>query len=261
MARTYASVNEAWRELRNARNRAHEDNDHAHPGRHGYDPNQSRVPKGHSDGGQWTDEGGGKSNSEVLSDATPDNEWSLGSQYAQARDSRGRGGGSIRIGNRWFEVEGGQAVRLTAAQARQHDAIARVRELEPNWRPKPSAHETVEGLIRTYEVETLEAEARLAELTRAGIGPGPFAGESIPARGPGRDFTASERREINRILNQTGCHTCGTSNPGTTTRNAIPDHQPPTRWNPHNRSQRLYPQCLSCSGRQGNWIMRNNGTR
>jgi hypothetical protein len=166
-----------------------------------------------------------------------------------------------RVNNRWFEVEGGQAVRLAAAQARQHNAIARVRELEPNWRPKPSAHETVEGLIRTYEAEAREAEARLAELTRAGIGLGPFAGESIPARGPGRDFTASERREINRIMNQTGCHTCGTSNPGTTTGNAILDHQPPTRWNPHNRRQRLYPQCLSCSGRQGNWIMRNNGTR
>ena len=95
---------------------------------------------------------------------------------------RGRGSVPIRIGNRWFEAEGGQAVRLAAAQARQHDAIARVRELEPNWRPKPSVHETVEGLIRTYERETLEAEARLAELTRAGIGPGPFAGESISAR-------------------------------------------------------------------------------
>lgn len=25
---------------------------------HGYDPNQPRVPAGHSDGGQWTDTGG-----------------------------------------------------------------------------------------------------------------------------------------------------------------------------------------------------------
>jgi len=36
---------------------------HDHPefshGRHGYDPNQPRVPKGHSDGGQWTNEGSG----------------------------------------------------------------------------------------------------------------------------------------------------------------------------------------------------------
>jgi len=177
MARTYASVNEAWRELRNARNRAHEENDRAHHARHGYDPDQPRVAKGHSDSGQWTDSGGGKSTSEILSDATPDNEWSPGSQYAQ---TRGRGSVPVRIGNRWFEAEGGQAVRLAAAQARQHDAIARVRELEPNWRPKPSAHETVEGLIRTYEGEARQAETRLAELASVGVCPGPFAAGSIP---------------------------------------------------------------------------------
>jgi hypothetical protein len=258
MARTFASVNEAWRELRNARNRAHEENDHAQRAGHGYDPNQPRVSKGHTDGGQWTDDGRGENTAEVQSDATPDNDWSPGSQYA---NMRGRGSVPVRIGNRWFEAEGGQAVRLAAAQARQHNAIARVRELEPNWRPKPSAHETVEGLIRTYEGEALEAEARLAELTRAGIGPGPFAGESIPARGPGRDFSASERREINRILNLTGCHTCGTFNPGTIRRDAVPDHQPPTRWNPHRRPQRLYPQCVSCSRLQGLSIGRNRRTR
>jgi hypothetical protein len=258
MARTFASVNEAWRELRNTRSRAHEESDRAQPAHHGYDPNQPRVSKGHPDGGQWTETGRGESTSEILSDATPENEWIAGSQYA---NMRGRGSVLVRIGNRWFEVEGGQAVRLAAAQARQHDAIARVRELEPNWRPKPSARETVEGLIRTYEAEALEAKARLAELTRAGIGPGPFAGESIPARGPGRDFTVSERREINRILNQTGCHTYGAFNPGTIRRDAVPDHQPPTGWNPHRRLQRLYPQCLSCSQRQGLWIGRNRRAR
>src|SRR5438046_1310726 len=51
MARTFASVNEAWRELRSARNRAREENDHEHPARHGYDPNQPHVSKGQPDGG------------------------------------------------------------------------------------------------------------------------------------------------------------------------------------------------------------------
>jgi hypothetical protein len=45
----------------------------------------------------------------------------------------------------------------------------------------------------SVEGEALQAEARLAELTRAGIGPGPFAGGSIPARGPAQDFSAAER--------------------------------------------------------------------
>jgi hypothetical protein len=185
MARTYASVNEAWRELRNARNRAHEENNLAHHGR-GYDPNQPRVPKGHFDGGQWTDTGRGESASETISDSTPDNEWSPGSLYA---NNRGRGSVSIRIGSQWFEATPGQAAELAAVQANYNNIIVRVRELDPSWKPTRSLHQqNVEGLIRAYKGETLEAEARLAELTRAGIGPGPFAGESIPARGSGRDL-------------------------------------------------------------------------
>src|SRR5258705_2926878 len=123
MARTYASVNEAWRELRNARNRAHEENYRTPQAHHGYDPDQPRVPKGHSDGGQWTDTGGGETTSEISSDATPDNEWRPGSRYAQ---TRGRGSVPVRIGNRWFEAEGGQAVRLPAGEARPQHAIAPV---------------------------------------------------------------------------------------------------------------------------------------
>lgn len=59
MARTFASVNEAWRELRNARNRGHEESDHAHHARHGYAPNQPRVPKGRPNGGGSTPEEAG----------------------------------------------------------------------------------------------------------------------------------------------------------------------------------------------------------
>jgi hypothetical protein len=163
MARTYASVNEAWRELRNARNRTHEENYRAPRARHGYDPDQPRVPKGHSDGGQWADTGGGESNSEISSDATPDNEWRLGSQYAQ---TRGRGSVPVRIGNRWFEAEGGQAARLAIAQTQQHYAVARVRELDPRWSPRPSYRQpdTVESYIRILEAEAREAKAYLARL-------------------------------------------------------------------------------------------------
>lgn len=56
-----------------------------HDGR-GYDPNQPRVPAGHSDGGQWTNKskaGGERINDpRVLSDATPDNHWIIGADYA-----------------------------------------------------------------------------------------------------------------------------------------------------------------------------------
>ena len=81
--------------------------------------------------------------------------------------------------------------------------------------------------------------------------PGPYAGESIPARGPGRDFTSEERSQINDIGNATGCHTCGSTDPGTQSGNFVADHQPPSALNPPGNPQRLYPQCLSCSRTQG----------
>src|SRR6185437_6810331 len=55
-----------------------------------YSPDQPRVPAGNPDGGQWTDgggDGGGAAaprinDPRVLSDATPDNTWKPGAQYA-----------------------------------------------------------------------------------------------------------------------------------------------------------------------------------
>src|SRR5262249_35808842 len=42
--------------------------------------------------------------------------------------------------------------------------------------------------------------------------PGPYATESVPARGSGRNWNASER---NFAAAQGQCHTCGTTSPGT----------------------------------------------
>jgi hypothetical protein len=49
----------------------------------GFNPDQPRVPAGNPDGGQWTS--GGGNDPRVLSDATPDNEWSPGAQYAASK--------------------------------------------------------------------------------------------------------------------------------------------------------------------------------
>ena len=138
--------------------------------RHGFDPNQPRVPAGHSDGGHWTSSGGGGDDRTVMSDATPDNDWKPGAQYANGPR---RGSVLVRIGRQWVEVEGGQAARLVEAQARAQAATARVRELDPNWRPRPSAnrYESVEGLIRAYEAEAQQAQARVRELERLELPP------------------------------------------------------------------------------------------
>jgi len=204
------------------------------------------------DHGRWADEGGGSgiNDSRVISDANPD-PIQAGQQYAQNRP-RNSGAG---IGNgQGAEPTPGQAARLVAVEAQARDAVARVREFDPQWQPTPSISESVEGRIATAQAEAREAQARLSELARAGIGPGPFAGESIPARGPERDFTSAERREINRIGSQTGCHTCGTKDPGTLYDDYVIDHQIPTRLNLRDAEQRLYPQCLLCSLRQGGTV-------
>ena len=226
---------------------------------HKYRPDQPRVPRGSSGGGQWTTDDGriGRTDPRIISDA-PDHP-TVGGQYAQnrTRETLAR----IVINGRVVETTPGQQARLTVVEAQARDAIRRVQELDPKWQPTPSAYESVEGLIEAYRADARQAQGRISELQSAGIGPGSFAGDSILARGPERDFVVMERATINRIGSETGCHTCGTMNPGTPLNNFVLDHQPPTAWNPLGRPQRLYPQCLSCSSKQGNWISRNGGRR
>jgi len=224
-----------------------------------YRSDQPRVPRGSSGGGQWTRDDGsvGQTDPRVVSDAPE--QPTLGSRYAQnrTRETLSR----VVINGRIVETTPGQQARLAVVEAQARDAIRRVQEVDPKWQPTPSAYESVEGLIEAYRSDARQATGRISELQGVGIGPGPFAGESIPARGPDRDFVVMERANINRIGSETGCHTCGTMNPGTPLDNFVLDHQPPTAWNPLGHPQRLYPQCLSCSSRQGNWISRNGGRR
>lgn len=116
-----------------------------------------------------------------------------------------------------------------------------------------------QGLFSVYNFEVSTAHtyyvSRLGLLVHNDCGdtlkPGPFADESVPARGPGRP-NAAEQAEINRIGSETGCHTCGTKDPGTKSGNFVFDHQPPSAFNPP--SQEGYPHCLSCSRRQAGQV-------
>ena len=82
--------------------------------------------------------------------------------------------------------------------------------------------------------------------------PGPFASESIPLSGPGRNFSAAERASIDSVGK---CHTCGTTNPGTKSGHFVVDHQPPVALAPPGANFRGYPQCTSCSfPRQANEV-------
>jgi hypothetical protein len=69
-------------------------------------------------------------------------------------------------------------------------------------------------------------------------------------------FTPQERAEINKIGQTSGCHTCGTTNPGTKSGNFVPDHQPPSAINPPGQPQKLYPHCIECSRKQGGQVLK-----
>jgi hypothetical protein len=154
----------------------------------GFNPNQPRVPAGNSDGGQWTGGGGGGQ-----------------TQVAQNLSRPARGSGLVRLRNgQLVEATPAQEARLAVAQARAEARAAEVRQLDPTWRPTPSFTETIEGEILAAEAEAREAEGRLQELSRNGIGPGPFAGDSLAARGPKRDFTVEERNRISKSVQGPG---------------------------------------------------------
>ena len=102
-----------------------------------------------------------------------------------------------------------------------------------------------------------EAEVAVQVGATPFLKPGPFAEEWVPATGP--NVTASQRARINKIGSKSGCHTCGIKVPGTRRGNWVTDHQPSSGLNPLGNQQRLYPQCLKCSLRQGgfvNWLLR-----
>lgn len=214
-----------------------------------YNPDQPRIPAGNPDGGQWTSGGDGgdglSSDLEGALDSLDDTslDWATG---------RPRGGAGP-----WPNATPAQQARLVASELQAQAAIRRVQEIDARWKPPASISEGIEGAIATNQAAVRQAEARLRELQAMGIGPGPFAEESIPSRGPSRRFTAEERQEINRLGYTYGCHTCGTTEPGTRSRNFVPDHQMPNAFSPQG-GQRLFPHCRSCSDAQGGnvWTLR-----
>src|SRR5262249_51691693 len=137
---------------------------------------------------QWMGGGiGAESDPRVISDVTPDNDWRPGTRYAQNREPPGRGFRPLIIRGRLVEPEPGQASRLFEAQTRAEKTIARVREIDPKWRRRPSAYESVEGLIRAYEADAEQAQARLHELTASEL----LAGKG---RRPRRGATTLQER-------------------------------------------------------------------
>ncbi len=141
-----------------------------------------------------------------------------------------------------FEDEGGGQAQGSRAATGTTPSSSRVRA-------KLAANRA--ALAGTNLDRLVAAEKNSAENTNPLFRPGPYAGESVAARSPSQAFTDAERAEINRIGYDSGCHTCGTTDPGTVSGNFVPDHQPVSALNSTNLPQRLYPQCINCSREQG----------
>ena len=111
------------------------------------------------------------------------------------------------------------------------------------------------GAVVAGGAAVVGASANLAKITVAAgslLQPGSNAGEGTPTAG-GRP-TAGERAAVNAEGAETGCHSCGATDPGTKSGNFVPDHQPPTAMNPAGGEQKLYPQCINCSNAQGGQV-------
>jgi RHS repeat-associated protein len=144
-------------------------------------------------------------------------------------------------------------------QAKTQAGVSNVTSMIPIPASKAVAATTIVHAAKQKVVKS--AAKNIAEkITKPNtLEPGPYAKESIPARSTDKKFTKAEREKINEIGKEQGCHTCGTTNPGTKSGNFIPDHQPASSLSPN--GQRLYPHCIDCSRLQGGQANKaaNNG--
>lgn len=117
---------------------------HEYALKNGFNSDQPRVPRGNSDGGQWTIVAGSGSRSSNRS----------------------------RYGINFPGSTYGQQVRLDLEIARTENALSQIRQYDLTWKPMAeslTAPGSIEGAIRDAEARAQQAESRLNQL-RAGIG-------------------------------------------------------------------------------------------
>jgi hypothetical protein len=197
----------------------------------GFRPQQPRVPRGNADGGQWT----------------------LVPGYARVeRVSRRRAGGSqIQINGILHQVTPAQQRAIGQSTAAMQAAVREARRVDPGWRPPPQAFATPSGYIAANRAVEQAARQRIFQITASRMGIGPYAREWIPAPQNNRRLNKFERREVDRIGRQFGCHRCGARSPGTPNDRFIGDHQVPMSVA---KPTRIYPHCFFCSASQGGML-------
>jgi len=110
-----------------------------------FNPNQPRVPRGNPDGGEWNGTGGS------------------GGRTRVAQMPRG----GRRIGSDAEGTAAEEALRVVE-EAQAREAIGRVREIDPSWKPSDSLTDpnSAAGPIERARGQRQEAEDRLIELAK-----------------------------------------------------------------------------------------------
>jgi hypothetical protein len=133
---------------------------------------QLRVPKGQPGAGEWTVDGSSSSAAGVILVAG------------------GRRGGRGIVP----EPSTQQTVALARANGKFTDALEKIRELEPNWKPRTesvTAPQSNEGIVTHAQARAQEAEEHLALLSRR-LGIGGNNGPSLEAETPFRSASSSQ---------------------------------------------------------------------
>ena len=197
-----------------------------------YSPDQPRAPAGNPSGGQWTGEGGSSpsNDSRVISDATPDNAWIPGARYAGGIEE---GEGENRVRGEPLEATPAQQARLAVAEGFWRDTISRVQALD---RTGSLLQERMKRLRDKLLISSSSPRSQIIKLY-----PNLRASASAPGRSPVSPsrhgvqvvISMSGRWPRSNIGAETGCLTCGTTEPGTSSGNFVLDHQPPRRSSIH----------------------------
>ena len=138
-------------------------------GKSNFDPSQPRLPRGGPGGGRWTDSSLLGAAAGGFGNSRPRKAPVSGPRYAQARGGRPRGGRPIQVGGRQMEADIRQETRFEMARLWADREIARVRRIDPKWRPTEGLYDTIEGAILNQQDIPRQANAYLNRIVR-GIG-------------------------------------------------------------------------------------------
>jgi HK97 family phage prohead protease len=134
-----------------------------------YSPEQPRVPAGSREGGRWTG-GGGGSGASGAGRRAPGNQTALNVDPNVASDANNQiaPAQGRRIITRFPQASASQLDRLESSRSLAIEAEARVREIDPAWKPEPALVDpnNIESRIAANANVTRQANARYFEFLR-----------------------------------------------------------------------------------------------